>query len=192
LESDPVAVREALLVFFPELVAAYGDTAALLAADFYDSLRDAPVSAASFNAVLARPVDEDQARGSVRWAVGSLFGDEPDASAFVAAISGSAQRLILQPGRDTVWSNASRDPVRTAFARIPVGVTCRFCTTIASRGFVYSTSRAAGESNKWHDECDCVIVPGRGAADYPEGHDLSRYVRLYESGSGIGRDLPAG
>lgn len=191
LDSDPVVIRNALLEFFPELVSAYGDTAALLAADFYDALRDAPVSAASFRAAMSRPVDVEKAQGSVRWAVGSLFADEPDVPGFVAALSGATQRLVLQPGRDTVWSNAGRDPVRTAYARIPVGATCAFCTMVASRGFVYASQAAAGQSNKWHDDCDCVIVPGRGEGDYPEGYDLSVYKRLYREGAGVGRDEPA-
>jgi hypothetical protein len=62
---------------------------------------------------------------------------------------------------------------------------------IASRGFVYATAESAGQSNQWHDECNCLIVPGRGEADYPENHDLDRYKKLYAESSGIGRDIPA-
>lgn len=191
LSGDPTRVRDALLDFFPELVAAYGDTAALLGADWYDALRDAPPSVASFTAVMARPVDDVQARASARWALGPLFASDPSPEDAFSLLSGSMQRLVMQPGRDTVFDSASSDPAGVRFARIPSGVTtCRFCTMIASRGFVFHTADDAGLSNKWHDKCDCVITPGRGPDDYPEGFDLDEYKRLYREGSGIGRDVP--
>lgn len=191
LSGDPTRVRDALLDFFPELVAAYGDTAALLGADWYDALRDAPPSVASFTAVMARPVDAERAQGAARWALGPLFTGDPDPAGAFSLLSGSMQRLVMQPGRDTVFDSASGDPAGVRFARIPSGATtCRFCTMIASRGFVYATAESAGLSNRWHDKCDCVITPGRGPDDYPEGFDLESYQRLYREGSGVGRDIP--
>lgn len=190
VQGSPILVRDALLDFFPELILAYGDAAALLAADFYDELRDVPPSAARFTAVLAAPPESAQARASARWGLGALFAAEPDPQQALRNVSGAAQRLILQAGRDTVFTAANRDPVRTGFARVPVGVTCRFCTMVASRGFVYGSAAKAGESNKWHDDCDCAIVPGRSPADVPEGYDPSALARLYAADSGIGRDDP--
>src|SRR3546814_4969892 len=73
LAGSPVAVRDALLDFFPELVAAYGDAAAVLGADWYDALRNVPPSAAAFRAALASPPAVEPAQGSVRALVGPLF-----------------------------------------------------------------------------------------------------------------------
>lgn len=183
-DGNPLLVKNALLEFFPELVGVYGDTAALLAADFYDELRDVPPSAARFAAVMAEPVDTDQAEASARWALGPLFSDEPNPLQVLANLVGATQRLVLQPGRSTVINSASSDPVRTGFARIPVGPTCRFCTMVASRGFVYSTARSAGDSNKWHDDCDCIVVSGQSDRDLPEGYDLEELGRMYAAGEG--------
>lgn len=188
VQGSPILVRDALLDFFPELILAYGDAAALLAADFYDELRDVPASAARFRAVLAASPGSAQARASARWGLGALFAAEPDPQQALRNLSGATQRLVLQAGRDTVFSAANRDPVPTGFARIPVGVTCKFCTMVASRGFVYGSAAKAGESNTWHDDCDCVIVPGRSSGDLPEGYDLQELERLYVTDSGIGRD----
>ena len=190
--GNPTIVRDAMLEFFPELVTAYGDTAAVLGADWYDQLRNVPPSASSFAALLAQPAPVAQAEGAVRWAIGPLFADEPDPDAVLRRLSGSTQRLVLQPGRDSVYQSAGRDPVRTGVARVPSGAeTCRFCIMLASRGAVYADKRAAGgEGNHFHDDCDCVPTTIRTRDDFPEDHDLDVYRRLYAQGSGVGRDIP--
>lgn len=191
VQGSPILVKNALLEFFPELVAAYGDTAALLAADFYDELRDVPPSAKRFTALLSDPVDSDQAQAAARWALGPLFAAEPDPVQVLANLSGVAQRLVLQSGRDTIARSSFLDPVRTAFARVPTGTkTCRFCIMLASRGAIYASSASAGEANKYHGDCDCVPTPIRSKRDYPDGHDVAEFQRLYAADSGVGRDIP--
>lgn len=142
LDGDPVRVRNALLQFFPELVTTYGDVSALLASDFYDSLRDVPPSAASFRAAFADPVDESLAAGSARWSVGALFDEDVDL--FWSQILGATQRLVSERGRQTFYGSAERDPVRTGVARVPRGTdTCTFCIMLASRGAVYRSDVSA-------------------------------------------------
>lgn len=188
LDGSPIVVRDLLLEFMPDLVTSYGDTAAVLGADWYDMLRDAPPSAASFQAILANPRPTVQTEASARWALGPLFQREPDPVQTLANLNGVTQRLVLQPGRDSVWESAGKDPVRTAVARVPSGLkTCRFCVMLASRGAVYTNSRAAGEGNNYHGDCDCVPTTIRSVDDWPEGHDVAEFERLYAEGSGIGR-----
>ena len=190
LDGDPTRVRNELVQFFPTLVTTYGDVSALLATDFYDMLRDVPPSAASFRAAFAAPVDPGKAVGAARWAVGALFDEDPDL--FTSRISGAAQRLVTQRGRDTIFDNAGRDPVRTSVARVPSGAdTCRFCIMLASRGPVYTDLVAAGEMNDFHDNCDCVPTVIRKRSDFPEGYDPERFTDLYTSGNGTGRYAPA-
>jgi len=62
---------------------------------------------------------------------------------------------------------------------------------LASRGAVYADDIAAGQMNEFHDNCDCVQVQIRSSSDYPEGHSVEMYERLYADHSGVGRDLPA-
>lgn len=185
--SKPDLARDALLQFFPELLVAYGDASALLGADWYDMLRDAPPSAARFRAVLAGPAPVEQAQAALRWAVGPLF--EEDAEAALKRLLGSAQRLVLQPGRESTWNAVRSDPVARSFARVPSGrTTCQWCVMLASRGFAYNTAEAAGEGIQFHDNCDCVIVPGTNRDDLPEDYDLDHYVDLYTSGLGLTAD----
>lgn len=152
LSGDPARVKASLLAYFPELVQVYGDAAALLGADWYDALRDVPASARAFKAVLASPVQREQAEASARWALGPLFLAEPEPALVLSQLMGSAQRLVMQPGRDSVFSSAAMDPVRTGVARVPRGLkTCAFCTMLASRGPVYSS------------EVSAELVVGRGS-----------------------------
>jgi hypothetical protein len=47
---------------------------------------------------------------------------------------------------------------------VAVGDTCAFCTMLASRGAVY-LSRESALSAKFHDDCDCVVLPFSDAGD---------------------------
>lgn len=142
LSGDPARVRDELLKFFPDLLQAYGDTAAVLGADWYDLLRDVPTSSRAFDAVMAAPAATDQAENAARWAIGPLFAEDPNGA--LSNLLGAAQRLVMQPGRDSVIASAALDPVRTGVARVPSGATtCRFCVMLASRGPVYRSSVSA-------------------------------------------------
>lgn len=89
----------------------------------------------------------------------------------------------------TMTSNGARDSRRPRFARIPQGpTTCPFCIMLASRGFDYVSAESAGkvgEINRFHDNCDCKVVPQWGGESY-EGYDpdayLDQYVQLMEEG----------
>lgn len=190
LSGDPLVVRNALLEFFPELVTAYGDAAAILGADWYDVNRKVPASVASFRAVMANPAPVVQAHAVARWAVGPLFQTAPDPVQVLKNLNGATQRLVLQPGRDTIWQSAAGDPVRTGVARVPSGPnTCGFCVSLASRGAVYKDEAAAGDGNRFHNDCDCVPTVIRSGDDFPDGYDVDLYRRLAQEASGIGRDI---
>ena len=149
--ENPDTARDALLAFMPDLIQTYGDVAAVLGADWYDMLRDAPPSADRFRAAIAAAPAPDQVESSVRWAVGPLFTEQPDVDAAFAALVGATQRLVMAPGRGSVFDAAAADTYRTGVARVPQGVTCRFCTMLASRGPVYRS------------EVSAELVVGRGS-----------------------------
>lgn len=153
--SSPEAVRDALLRYFPDFMTTFGDTSAVLGADFYDMVRDLPPSAGTVRAVFAQPAKVKQSEGVVRWAVGSLFTQEPSWNSFESALLGSAQRLILQPGRETIDLLSQRDARSGAVAavgwsrqvhpeRAQSRKSCDFCIMLAGRGPVYRSQEAAG------------------------------------------------
>lgn len=155
LSSDPKSVRDALLRFFPDFMVAFGDTAAVLGADFYDMVRDLPPSAGTVQTVLAQPAKTKQAEGTARWALGALFATDPDWAAFESALLGGAQRLILQPARQTVDLMSQSDARSGKVAavgwarnvnpsRAKSGKSCDFCIMLAGRGPVYRSEESAG------------------------------------------------
>jgi hypothetical protein len=156
--SDGRAAAAALEAFMTELTAAYGSVAAALGADFYDTLREAAGAPNLFRADLADPVPPRQVEAAARWAAGPLFGGEgPNAALEHAA--GAVQRLVVQPARDTIALNVTRDPARPGWARVPRGKGCAFCRMLAGRGAVYSSAKAAGQMNSYHDHCKCTATP---------------------------------
>ncbi|MFE9955843.1 hypothetical protein [Micromonospora sp. NPDC005299] len=177
----PVAEMES---FTADLVATYGDAAALAAADWYDELRLAADVPGRFRARMADPPPEGQAAAVARWAVGPLFGGQPDPQQALANLSGGVQRLVLQPGRQTIADSVDLDPADARWARVPSGATtCAFCRLLASRGAVYhSEEDAGGLANSYHSKCDCVptpVWPGQ-----PEPYDVDALLEEYSAARG--------
>lgn len=153
--SSPERVRDFLLSVFPEFMTSFGDTAAVLGADFYDMVRNVPVSSGRLSTVFAHPAKTKQSEGTVRWAVGALFADEPDWASFESLLMGASQRLVLQPARQTI-DLMSRADVRSGKvaavgwsrnvnpSRAKSGKSCDFCVMLAGRGPVYRSEGSAG------------------------------------------------
>lgn len=172
--TRPEAARDALLEITPLLVREYGDLAAVAAAEWYEEVRPGP-----FNARTAPMALDGEVAGSVRYAAGHLFGENP--SATLSALSGSMQRFITYGGRATVARNVQLDPLKPRFARVPTGAkTCAWCAMLASRGFVYHSEVTAGMKDHWHDDCDCqaVVEFDRNTA-HIEGYDPDRLYAMY-------------
>jgi len=75
---------------------------------------------------------------------------------FVKA-SGSASSLILDGGRQTILEATAQDPAATGkWARVAGPTSCEFCSMLASRGPVYSSSSVEFAS---HDHCGCSAAP---------------------------------
>lgn len=160
--SRPEQARDALLEFMPMLAQEYGDAAAAAAAEWYETQRASQVGG-SYAAVLGDNLPETQVQGSVRYAAGHLFGDDPAQT--LALLSGALQRFVLYGSRETVARNIRHDPARPRWARVPTGAkTCAWCTMLASRGFVYWERGTAGDmghtglGDDFHDDCDCAVV----------------------------------
>ena len=181
--NDPARMRDALLEIVPSLVNEYGDIAAVAAAEWYEELRGRAVSG-GYSAVLADSVPDAAVQGSVRWAAGELFGENPTGA--LELLNGAVQRHITYMGRETVRRNVGQDRSRPRFARVPTGVTtCPFCEMLASRGFVYHSEASAGAlgaaSESFHDSCDCQVVPEWDAdRAHIEGYDPDAMYDRYE------------
>lgn len=184
--SDAKAAVAALEEFVPDLVAAYGDVAATVAADWYDALREQAGVSGSYRARLAEPLPAEQVRASARWASGPLFGRQPDPDRALGMLSNAVQRLVQQQGRDTMTRNVRSDPSRPRWMRVPHGRTCAFCLMLASRGPVYLSAATAGAYNRYHDVCNCQPMPywqGQGLP-YDPDELYSRYLEARKVAGG--------
>lgn len=182
-----VQVRDALEQFLPALVGQYGDAAATLAADWFESLTGS-------NAVLGSPAAEAAVNARMRWSLGAILEGNPAQA--LATLQVVVDEMVKQPGRDTIAQSSSDAGIR--YARVPTGAeTCEFCLMLASRGPVYWSADSAGAvgrgvksmGDKYHGDCDCVAVPVRDDSDLPSGYNpddlYDRYAKARaEAGSG--------
>lgn len=155
--ADATATSDGLQAALPELTAAYASAAGALAADFYDDLRaDAPVPS-DYTAAPAEPPPAERSRVLARWAVGPLFGAEPDPKTALVRVSGGLQKQVAGAARATVEANVDADPAGPRYSRHASGNACAFCAMLASRGAVYRSEDSAG--GRYHDHCHCVVAP---------------------------------
>jgi len=171
--------RDALLEVVPLLVAQYGEMAASVAADFYDLLREQAATPGRYSAVLADAVDVEELRGQIRWSIDPLFSANPDPASALGRLQIKVDEFTLQPGRDTIATSARHDPAKAHWARVPVGKTCAFCLTLASRGPVYRSEESAGKARKYHGDCDCTPTPYWYGDAHPEGYDPDALYQQY-------------
>jgi hypothetical protein len=177
--TKPEAVRDLLLQYIPALTEAYGNAAGTLAQEFYGALRAAAAAPGVYLPLLAVNVPHEAVERAVRYAVGDLFADAPDAA--LRKLSGDVDKYVKQTARDTIALNVSEDPSKPRYARVPRGAkTCAFCIMLASRGFAYRTAESAGDGvNRYHPYCDCQIVPGWGDNPSVEGYDPDGLYQRY-------------
>jgi hypothetical protein len=99
----------------------------------------------------------------------------------LVAVSGSLGRHVLDGGRQTVIDSAEAGRIR--WMRVTRGKTCWFCVMLASRGPVYTSAARAGDPRgrpaRFHDHCDCQIVPKFERTPIPES--TQRYGELWET-----------
>lgn len=190
--ASPDRLRDALLEVVPALVAQYGNLAAAAALEWYQEERDKVQGLPPYQPVLVPLPPSGQVEQSVRFAASHLYSDAPYLA--LTTLAGSVQRLVKNAGRHVVLRNAERDPAGVRYARVPRGPrTCAFCTLLASRGWVYAARDGAQPEARFHDHCDCELVPSfrRGEA-YMSGYDPDRmydeYSRAREALVASGKD----
>src|SRR5699024_6123135 len=156
--SNALIVRSRLLKFVPELVDTYGESAAAVAQDWYDTVRESYGLPSHFRAVVpGKGFWERQAvqvERTVHRAAEHVFTG--DAAALETALSGPVGKYVQQAGRETIIQSSFADPQASGWRRVTRGETCGFCRMLAGRGAVYMRETAHFAS---HTRCDCGAVP---------------------------------
>lgn len=152
----PAVVREALKDLVPDVAVKYGDAAAALAMDYYEFAREAAEVPGMFiptPAALPPPERFDQ---SIRWAVGSIVGEDPTFKGLAARLGGSISRAVTDVATDTLVGATHSDGRARGWSRILEPGACPFCRMLSDRGAVYRSSTVRFAS---HDNCRCSVAP---------------------------------
>lgn len=225
------AAATAVRTLYGAIVARFGQSSAAVAAQFYDETRAERSLPTQFTATLADPLSDTMLDKIVTSAFlggaepadhshperPETTSDLPVEERVPARLDGQVQRLVLQPGRETIAQNVAKDPANPRYVRVPQGVkTCAFCVLLASReirkvkggkanfsGYAGSnvkfdedTQRLhvfAKSGEKYHDHCDCEAVPifpGQVSADVSP--NFNDYQDMYYKGAadaGTHRDM---
>jgi len=173
MEKHPEAEAEDLIAAAYAISSRYGEAAATLACQMYDE------TAAAQGAVLPAAVPAETATYSevaraVRGTMSNMHSTVPS----------TVGRLVKQAGADTTLQNAKRDGAQWAW--VPMGDTCAFCLTLASRGWQSQSKRAAssGHAEHIHANCDCEYAVRFDSRSGVSGYDPGKYLRLYEEAEG--------
>lgn len=149
---------------------AFGDQASELALDLFEEI---VVDGYGLEAdtIIEDVIDPDMIEGGVRYSARQLV--DGDTEAFTRDVADLTRYYIKRSAMETMERNCHRNDLR--YARVPSGrETCAFCFMLSSRGFVYRSEQTAGHAHAYHENCDCVIVPGfegLPAGKQVEGYD---------------------
>lgn len=179
----PEAQRDALLEAVPALVDRYAPVSASAASEWFETVR-ARIVGGDFTAVIPGDLTDPAERiaGVLRAQASWLF-DTDDPEKMLRFADKVLDRQVHGAGRSTIASNMARDPLQPKWARVPTGSRpCAFCLTLASRGFVYSSASAAGQSSGFHDDDHCEVVPEwRRHRNRISGYDPDRFLSMYDA-----------
>lgn len=149
-------LRDRLMDELVDLGADYELSAASLAADWYDDLREAASAKRAFTAITADLATPQRWEKLAGWGVGPLYAATPDPVSAMVLIQGGLQRTIANAHRNTIVVSSVADPSARGWARYGVGANCAFCNVLLSRGAVYTEATADFEA---HDHCNCIAGP---------------------------------
>lgn len=166
---------DALIQYAQALVTKYGEGSAELACAMYDEIAElsGEILPSAIPAVTATYQETAKA------VQGSLL-QSPEGK----LLNSVAQRLVKQAGADTITQNAIRD--RAEWAWVPVGDTCPFCLTLASRGWQRASESQlkGGHATHIHANCNCQFTVRFNEKDGVAGYEPEKYRKIYESAEG--------
>lgn len=164
---------DALIEYCYSLATKYGEAAAELAAQMYDAL----ALATGASVAPAVPAATATMQETAKAVVGTMKTGNNE------IVSSAVGRLVKMAGVDTTMQNALRDGAEWAW--IPVGDTCAFCITLASRGWQRASKKAirGGHAEHIHANCDCTYAIRFDNSEV-EGYDPREYEEMYYDADG--------
>ena len=167
----------ALFEYAYALSTKYGEAAASLACEMYDSI--ALVQGVSLPPAL--PADTAKI-GEVKHLVGKALQKSPN------LVPQEVSKMVKQAGADTMLHNAARDGAEWAW--VPHGgETCAFCITLASKGWqTAGKSLLYNHAEHIHANCRCEFAIRHDKKSGVQGYDPQKYLDMYNSAKAMGGD----
>lgn len=174
LDANGIENADAMIDYAFALSTKYGNASAAMAAEMYD----AAVELSGLIYPAAVPAEPATIGEVAKAVVGTAKTGN------VEIISGAVGRLVKMAGVDTTMQNALRDGAEWAW--IPVGDTCAFCITLASRGWQKASKKAikGGHAEHIHANCDCTYAIRFDSSSNVEGYDPDKYLAMYDDQPG--------
>lgn len=143
-------LRPALVGLLERLVALYGEAAAGLAADFYETARDAaPAARGRYSPRLPEVLDDDvrdRLTGSAVFSLRGVLSGDPDMTR--RDLDGALDLHVKGAYRRTISAAVAADPADATWERMPSGGECDFCQDAAGTS-----------SDAFHAHCRCMSMP---------------------------------
>ena len=175
IENITSEQRKELLDYAYAIVQQYGEGAAALSAEMYDT-----VAILEGRFIAPAEMAELAKYGDVAKAINGTLkvSENPD------EIASAATRWVKMASADTMLNNALRDGAE--FAWVPHGDTCPFCIMLASRGWQHASRKAikGGHAEHIHSNCDCQYMIRFDNHTNVEGYDPDRYLSMYRNAEG--------
>lgn len=135
------------------------DYSASIAADYYDAMRAEAGLTDPYSAEMINMRDPEATEGFLD-AEFNKFSENLNIESLITQLLSRYDYECRRSSGECVYQNGYRDPNRVLYARVTDGTDCKFCLMLASRGYVYSSKRSAGEGGHYHANCRCRITPG--------------------------------
>ena len=166
--------EDAAIDYAYALATRYGEAAGAAACEMYDAIAELQGA----NVPPAVPAATATMGETAKAVKGTMKTGNVD---IVADATG---RLVKLVGVDTMQQNALRDGAEWAW--IPVGDTCAFCLTLASRGWQKASKKALknGHAEHVHANCDCTYAVRFDDGLDVQGYNPQKYLDMYENADG--------
>lgn len=178
LKTHSLDQVDEMLEYAFALVEKYGEASAAMAAEMYDvtaELAGYYMQAAVPAEIASRDEIAEAVMGTVK------YGNEK-------MVASAVGRMVKLAGVDTVMYNALRDGAEWAW--VPVGETCAFCITLASRGWQQASKKALrkGHAAHIHANCNCIYAVRYDSETEVEGYNPEEYLAMYNSSTATSAD----
>jgi hypothetical protein len=137
-------------------------------ADYYEAMRELADVLSPFRTPIVDPPSDAVVIAAILTALSEAdlapSGDLDVAVGVQNLIEGLTQMLVMEAGRDEVWTAIENDVAAKGWARVTRPGACAFCRMLATRGPVYKTERSASfqahhATEHGGGDCQCGVEP---------------------------------